>query len=62
MNGVPLERQIAAVERELQQRARVYPRLIAKGRMTPVKAQAETTAMEAVLATLRELDAKTRLL
>jgi hypothetical protein len=61
-NGVSLERQIRCVRREIKKRESVYPRWVGAGRMTPEKAADERDAMEAVLATLLEIDAKTRLL
>lgn len=54
--------QIACIERELRQRAKVYPRLIESGRMTPNKAREETTRMEAVLATLQKIGEGQRLI
>lgn len=47
--------QIACVERELKMRKRAYPRWIEAGRMTQAKADAEISAMEAVLETLEML-------
>lgn len=52
---VPLPRQIACVERELRMRRRVYPRLVADGRMAEADATRETWEMQAVLDTLRGL-------
>lgn len=54
--------QIACIERELRQRARVYPRLVERGTMTPNKARQETAAMESVLATLQEVAKGQRLI
>lgn len=54
--------QIACIERELRQRAKVYPRLIESGRMTPNKAREETARMEAVLATLQVIAKGQRLI
>ena len=45
---------IESVERELRQRSHVYPRLIAKGRMTQAQSDRETMLMTAVLANLQE--------
>lgn len=59
---VPIHEQIECVLRELRQRAKVYPRLIESGRMTPNKAREETTRMEAVLATLQKLAEGQRLI
>lgn len=55
---VSLARQLEAVEREIKQRARVYPRLVADKKMTQAFADEETAAMRAVLATLRALEAR----
>ena len=55
---IPLEKQIACVERELAKRLQVYPRLIEAGKMTEVQAQYEVSAMEAVRETLRALLAR----
>lgn len=62
MTAVPLSDQIAAVRREIGMRKNVYPRWILNGKMPAAKAASEMSAMEAVLATLEELDAKERLL
>lgn len=59
---IPLERQIACVERELAQRRRVYARRVAEQKMTREFAADEIAAMSAVLETLQSIDAKTRLL
>jgi hypothetical protein len=53
---VSLERQIRCVRRELKKRQSVYPRWVQLGKMTPEQAADERDAMEAVLATLLELD------
>ena len=45
--------QIAAVEREIKVRERVYPRRVLAGNMSPKKAVHEQAAMQAALATLR---------
>lgn len=52
---IPLPAQIAAVEREIAMRRRVYPGWVAARKMTQTKADAEIRAMETVLATLRGL-------
>lgn len=52
---VPLEVQLACVRREIEQRKRVYPRLIANKRMSEAKADHEIAAMRAVEATLNGL-------
>jgi hypothetical protein len=50
-----LDAQIAEVKRELEQRERVYPRLISGGTLTQVRADRQMAAMRAVLATLEGL-------
>lgn len=50
---VTVAEMIAAVEREIAMRGRVYPRRVADGKMTQAKADAEVRAMRAVLATLK---------
>lgn len=57
-----LAEQISCVEREIKLRQRVYGRLVASDRMSAEKSAAEIATMEAVLLTLRELEAKERLL
>ena len=52
---IALAEQIAEVERELRQRAHVYPRLIDKGRLKLETAHAHNAALQAALATLRTL-------
>lgn len=47
--------QIRCVQREINQRKRVYPRLVQTRRMTAEDANRETLTMEAVLDTLREI-------
>lgn len=53
MSAVPVEAQIAAVEREIKMREYVYPRRVADHKMTQRKAEEELAAMRAVLETLR---------
>ncbi|MDP3417899.1 hypothetical protein [Falsiroseomonas sp.] len=53
---VPLSDQIAAVQREIAMRQRVYPRWVAAGKMTQAKAEAETRGMQAVLDTLNQAE------
>lgn len=55
---VTINDQIACVEREIQQRRRVYPRLIAKGSMKQGTADEEIRRMEAVLETVRAAQEK----
>jgi len=47
--------QYAAVQREIKQRERVYPRLVAKGTMSQAKADHELAAMRAVLVTVEQV-------
>lgn len=56
MSGVTLAEQIAAVEREITMRRRVYPRWVSTNKMTQVKADREMTAMRAVLESLHRLN------
>ena len=68
MTGAPiaaeptLDRQIATVHREVQQRERAYPRWVLTGRYTQARANEELWAMRGVLATLKKLKATERLL
>ena len=57
-----MDEQIAAVRREISMRQRVYPRWVEGGRMTQAKADQETRAMQAVLATLERVAAAERLI
>jgi hypothetical protein len=52
---VSIADQLAAVEREIRLRQRVYPRWVETSRMTQVKADQELAAMRAVAETLRAL-------
>lgn len=52
---IPLEVQIACVEREIRMRERVYPNRVAGGTMTQGKADREMEQMNAVLKTLQGL-------
>jgi hypothetical protein len=54
---ITIERQIAAVRREITMRKRVYPRWVSNGKMSERNADDELTAMEAVLATLERVKA-----
>ena len=51
-----IEEQLAAVQREIGMRERVYPNLIANRKMTPAKAEYEKGAMQAVYESLKTLD------
>jgi hypothetical protein len=59
---IPIDKQIICVEREIGMRVDVYARRVAAGSMTPAKAAAELETMRAVLETLREVEASTRLI
>lgn len=52
---VPLERQIAAVLREVDRRRRIYPSLVASGALTAQIAADEVEAMAAVARTIEAL-------
>jgi hypothetical protein len=47
--------QLAAADRELKLRRRVYPRWVESGKMTEAKARAEIAAMAAIVDTLTTL-------
>lgn len=53
--AVSIARQIAAVDREVAMRRRVYPRRVADGKMTQAQADTELQAMQAVADTLRQV-------
>jgi hypothetical protein len=59
---ITIDEQLACVEREIGMRRRAYPRWVESGRMTQAKMDDEIRTMKAVAETLRELQAKTRLL
>lgn len=59
--NVPIDDQVAAAEREVRQRERVYPRWVEAGKMTQTKADHEIRAMKAIVETLKGLQAKNRL-
>lgn len=59
---VSLERQLRCVKREIKKRESVYPRWVEQGRMPKQQADDELEAMRAVLATLLELESKTKLI
>ena len=58
----PLKDQIAEIKRELHFRARVYPGLVSRGKMTQPDADKHTQRMQDVLATLENLQSGERLL
>ena len=53
--GIPLTEQIAAVEREIKLRHRVYPNRVENRRMSQALADREIARMNAVLQTLKGL-------
>lgn len=55
--AVSIDRQIAAVKREIKLRRMVYPERVARERMTQAKADEEIAVMQAVLATLENTKA-----
>lgn len=52
---ITIERQIAAVRKEISMRNRVFPRWVQAGRMTQQQADDGIAAMQAVQATLERL-------
>ena len=52
---IPLEAQIACVEREIAMRLSAYPRFVQEHRMRQAKADHEIAAMRAVLTTLKSI-------
>lgn len=50
---VPIDEQIAEVEREIALRERVYPNWVAKGRMNQARADEAMARIRAALTTLR---------
>lgn len=58
MDGMSIDRQIAAVKREVGMRRKVYLRRIADGKMTEAAAADEIAAMEAVQHTLETVRAE----
>lgn len=54
---VPVREQMRCVEREVRLRRSAYARWVASGRMKQAEADREIAAMEAVLDTLREVEA-----
>ena len=55
---VPIAAQIKCVEREIAMRLRVYKRRVDNGQMKQEEADQELRTMRAVLATLRDVEAK----
>jgi hypothetical protein len=54
--GVAIKDQIACVARELALRRNVYPKWVAKGRMTAVESEKEIERMSAVLESLKAMN------
>lgn len=54
---INISMQISAVEREIAMRRGVYPKLVAQGKMKQSQAEIQIVAMEAVLATLKRVQA-----
>ena len=52
---IPLDHQIAEVKRELAMRSRVFPGLVARGKMRQGEADQHTERLQAVLKTLEWL-------
>lgn len=57
---VPIHVQVAAAERELKLRVRVYPGRIANGKMTQALADREIANMTAIIQTLQKVMAAER--
>ena len=49
-DAIPVSEKIEELKHELRQRAHVYPRLVAKKRMTQAKADRRVEVMQAILA------------
>lgn len=62
MTAVPISAQVKCVEREIRFRERVYARRVGEKKMSQAKADEELDAMRAVLATLQNIEAGSRLL
>lgn len=54
---IPIESQVACVQREIRMRESVYPRWVSAGRMKAEKADDEIACMRAVLETLQRVAA-----
>jgi hypothetical protein len=55
-----LEEQIAEVQREIVLRKSVYPKLVARGKLTQAEASRQLQLMVEVLKTLRRIDVEQR--
>lgn len=60
--NVPIDAQVACIERELKFRRRVYARRVVEQKMTKTQADYELEVMGAVLATLQNIEAGQRLI
>lgn len=56
--SVPIDKQIKCAKRELSMRLGVYPRWVANASMSQEKADDEIAAMEAIIETLEEVEAR----
>lgn len=61
MEPVPIDDQVAAAEREVNYRTRVYPRWVADGKMTQAFADHQLRCMTAIVESLKGLQAQNRL-
>jgi hypothetical protein len=59
---VPIAAQIAAAERELKYRLRVYPRWQERGKISAQEAAAQLAAMRAIVQTLQQVARGERLI
>jgi hypothetical protein len=62
MSKFTVDDKLGAVERELKYRRRVYPRMIAEGKMTDGFAAAQIAIFESIAADYREQSQKERLI
>lgn len=61
MEAVPIDDQVAAAEREVKYRERVYVRWVESGKMTQAHADHQLRCMKAIVESLKGLQAKNRL-
>lgn len=62
MNKPGLDEQISEVKREISLREALYPRWVNSGKLTQIKADRQIALMQAVLATLLEVQQSRKLL
>lgn len=55
MNEISIEKQIAAINREIRYREFLYPKWVSTGKMTQQKADYQIAVMKAILKTLGNL-------